>query len=105
MPAPSEDLATQGGGVCGWRGCHRGKTSPRADANGSRRQAPGRKLCLWRRRENAAGNEWIRGGRAPESMEERWDGKKWDRNGKTMGMTTPSKKNTQYKNMTEFITK
>src|SRR3546814_16390280 len=55
MPWPSEGLATQGWGLCGWRRCHCGKTSPRADANGSRRRAPGRQLCLWSVREIAAG--------------------------------------------------
>src|SRR3546814_5019307 len=46
MPEPSEGLAAQEWGVCGWRGCNGGTTSPRVDANGSRRQAPGRQLCL-----------------------------------------------------------
>src|SRR3546814_10711941 len=38
------------------RGCNRGKKSPRADANGSRRQAPGRQLCLWSRRDDLGGD-------------------------------------------------
>src|SRR3546814_8582871 len=36
MPEPSEGLAAQEWGVCGWRGCNGGTTSPRVDANGSR---------------------------------------------------------------------
>src|SRR3546814_7865955 len=39
----------QGWGVGGWRGRNRGKTSPRADGNGPRGQAPGRQRCVnWR---------------------------------------------------------
>src|SRR3546814_11117367 len=54
MPQPSEGLAAQGWGVCGWWRCNGGKTSPRPDANGPRRQAPGRQLCLWSHRGAAA---------------------------------------------------
>src|SRR3546814_9019544 len=36
--------------TCGWQGCKRRRASPRADANGSRGQAPGRQLQGYRRR-------------------------------------------------------
>src|SRR3546814_8995852 len=37
--------------TCGWQGCKRRRASPRADANGSRGQAPGRQLQGYRRSE------------------------------------------------------